>query len=61
MSAREREGERGWGGAPLAPVYITVAVGNRIHQIKSSIYLRSSGDSVAVGEGVAEVGGVARG
>lgn len=27
------------------PVYITVTVGNRIHQIKSSIYLSGSGDS----------------
>lgn len=44
MGGAEREGGRG--GASLAPAYITVAVGNRIHQIKSSIYLCGSGDSV---------------
>lgn len=35
----------GGGGGAFGPVYITVAVGNRIHQIKSSIYLCGSGDS----------------
>lgn len=35
------EGRRGDSG----PAYITVTVGNRIHQIKSSIYLCGSGDS----------------
>lgn len=37
----EEEGE-GW---VSGPAYITVAVGNRIHQIKSSIYLCGSGDN----------------
>lgn len=42
----------GEGGAS-ALAYITVAVGNHIHQIKSSIYLCGSGDS---GGGVGERG-----
>lgn len=33
------------GGGAYGPAYITVAVGNRIHQIKSSIHLCGSGDS----------------
>lgn len=36
---------RGWGERVSGPAYITVAVGNHIHQIKSSIYLCGSGDS----------------
>lgn len=46
QSCARLEGGGRWGGAPVAPTYITVAVGNRIHQIKSSIHLRSSGDTV---------------
>lgn len=41
-SSRLHRGQ-GWGGS--GPAYITVAVGNHIHQIKSSIYLCGSGDS----------------
>lgn len=51
----QTEPERGGGGGGSCSVYITVTVGNRIHQIKSSIYLCGSSDS-AGGEG----GGVAQ-
>lgn len=44
------------GGGAYGPAYITVTVGNRIHQIKSSIYLCGSGDSGGGLEG--EGGGV---
>lgn len=40
--------DAGWVGGWVhgsGPVYITVTVGNRIHQIKPSIYLSGSGDS----------------
>ena len=51
----------GRGGGVSGPAYITVAVGNRIHQIKSSIYLCGSGDSGdgagGLGEGEGDVGG----
>lgn len=40
-----KEGEWCWGVHRSGPVCITVTVGNRIHQIKSSIYLSGSGDS----------------
>lgn len=63
-SSGRRRVDGGWGvcvcvcmgGGASGPAYITVTVGNHIHQIKSSIYLCGSGDSGG-GRGDCEGGG----